>query len=317
MKRYFRTLILSMLLLASLTACDSPPSPTAGQTPPGPTETSVEPGTASVESEPTPLDTPIPPTPEPLALAINGEMISLADFKEALARFQMAREEPLPVEQAADAVLQDLLDNTLLAQSAADAGFIVDDALLDQRLADLTTHLGGTELLAAWQANNGYTPDTFRSELRLSIASAWMRDQIIQGIPEQMPQVRARQILLYNQEEAQSVLDGLRSGTSFETMLSIYDPFSLGELGWFPQGYLAYPAIEQAALALQPGQTSDIIQTELGYHIIQVVDVQPERPLDPAVRLVFQEKALREWLAAQRETSEIVIYLSDTKEELR
>ncbi len=255
-----------------------------------------------------PADQPSP-TPIPLALVVNGEPISQAAYDIALSNYLAAQTEDGPAEEAQRKVLDDLILQTLLAQAAAEAGFVVEQTALDERIANLTEAAGGAQALAAWQAANGYTPDLFRADLAQAIAAAWMRDQISASVPETVEQVRARHLLLSTQAEAQNVLAQLQAGTSFDIMLTIYDPISLGELGWFPQGYLRAAAIEEAAFSLEVGEFSGVIETELGFHIVQVTARAADRRLDPDAKLVLQQQVLRKWLQIRRDQSTIEIYV--------
>jgi peptidyl-prolyl cis-trans isomerase C len=83
------------------------------------------------------------------------------------------------------------------------------------------------------------------------------------------------------------------------------DPQDTGYIGWFAQGTLFLPEVEAAAFALQPGEYSEVIQSTIGYHILEVLDRQTDRPLTPDARLTLIGKALDTWLASQRAASSI------------
>lgn len=73
---------------------------------------------------------------------------------------------------------------------------------------------------------------------------------------------------------AEDVLRRARAGESFEKLAQEYsaDPSNKnkgGDLGWFGRGRMV-KAFEDAAFSLQPGQISEVIETEFGYHIIKV-----------------------------------------------
>jgi peptidyl-prolyl cis-trans isomerase C len=236
---------------------------------------------------------------------VNGELITLAAYQEELARYQAAVNREL-TEEDRQIVLQDMIYQTLLAQGAAAEGFQVSEEELDQRLSTLETE---SLSLQDWLADNGYTEESFRANLKRSLEAAWMRDQILAEVPSKAEQIRAQQILFYDRNLAESVDDTIRSGANFDQLAAQYDPQTRGDLGWFPRGYLTLPALDEILFALDGGDITEIIETEIGYHIIKVIEKDQDRPLDPAVRLVLQEQALQDWLDRRWKLSTIQITL--------
>ncbi|TLN09224.1 post-translocation molecular chaperone, partial [bacterium] len=105
-----------------------------------------------------------------------------------------------------------------------------------------------------------------------------------------------------------SIYNNLQSGADFATLAQQYDPATGGELGWFPRGYLAQPAVEEAAFALLPDQYSPVVETEIGFHIIEVL-AREVRPLAPDALQTLQRAALADWLKQQRSTVQIEMLL--------
>jgi parvulin-like peptidyl-prolyl isomerase/uncharacterized Zn finger protein (UPF0148 family) len=85
-----------------------------------------------------------------------------------------------------------------------------------------------------------------------------------QEIDAKLAEVRGR---------ADDVLRRVRSGEDFGELAKQFGGDGTkdkgGDLGWFKRGAMV-KAFEDAAFALQPGQVSDIVETEFGYHIIKV-----------------------------------------------
>lgn len=265
---------------------------------------------ASGAELPTPIQ--VTPTLPPPVARVNGEEIPGDIYTIHLAQYTAAQAESgtlLASEGVEQIVLDDLISRLLLAQGARAAGFVLDEATIDQRLGEVIEQAGGQEAFDAWLAAQGYTAEQFRRELAVEIEAGWMRVQITDAVPVSAEQVEARQVLLTELFQAERLLGQLQGGTPFEQVVANNDPQSLGYLGWFPRGYLLQPEVEEAAFALQPGEFSQIIETSLGFHLIEVLNRDPDRALTPQARLALQMKALAEWLATQRAQSTIEILL--------
>ncbi len=262
-----------------------------------------------------PTDTQAPATPsptsEPLAARVNSQGILLADYQAELARFQAALTETGQTatdEEARQRVVDSLVDEMLLAQAAAAGGYQAGDADVQNSLDRMSQKLGGTDALGAWMQKNGYTEESLRRAVSRSLAAAWQRDQILAAVPTSAEQIHARQILVLNKETADSVYNNLQSGADFATLAKQYDAATGGDLGWFPRGYLLQPAVEEAAFALQPGQYSPVVQSEIGYHIVEVIE-REERPLAPDALQALQRNAITDWLNQRRAESQIEVLL--------
>jgi peptidyl-prolyl cis-trans isomerase D len=115
--------------------------------------------------------------------------------------------------------------------------------------------------------------------------------------------------------KAQDVLDQLHHGGNFADLAKKYsdDPGSKeqgGELGFLKHG-ATVPEFDQAAFSLQPGQTSGLVRSKYGYHIIQVEEKQTAhtRPLsevkaDIQATLTRQKEGQQEQAFAQQLATE-------------
>ncbi len=285
---------LNLILVLALASCSSLFAPRATPTPPGPTAT------------------PLPPTatPQPMAATVNGVGITVAEYQAGMVQYKAAQTalgKTVTDQDAGKAVIEDLIDQLLLAQGAQAAGFSLSDEALQSKLDALAGSLGGAEKLSAWESAQGYTEASFRDALRLSTEAAWMRDKIITAVPRTADQVHVQQILLYNADDAQAVLNQLKGGADFNQLAAQVDPNTRGELGWFPKGYVLEPKIEESAFSLQVGQYSDVIQTDAGYHIIKVLERDAQHPLSPDAYLAMQELALKTWISQQRAAAAVVL----------
>ena len=262
------------------------------------------------QSTPSPIQptrTPFPPSPTPIPTAaeVNGDLITIASYQEELARYKAAVNREL-TEDDHTIVIQNLINLTLLAQAAASEGYQISESELDSKISDLDTE---DQPLSDWLASYGFTEESFRTHLRIALEAAWMRDQIVNDVPLEMEQIHAQQILFYDLTSAETTLVSINSGKDFAQLAKSNDPQTQGDLGWFPLGYLTLPELDEILFSLEVDETSDIIETKIGYHIIKVLDKETNRPLDPAIRQILQQKALDDWLDRRWKLSTIKITL--------
>jgi hypothetical protein len=125
-----------LLLLAALSACSPTTEPVASPTP----------------------SLPPSPTVVPIKVTVNGDTLPQEEFDAELARYQQAQVAlglASTPEEAAQVVLDDFIDQILLAQNALLNGYAVDDAAVQSRIDALAAQVGGAEALSAWESSNG------------------------------------------------------------------------------------------------------------------------------------------------------------------
>jgi peptidyl-prolyl cis-trans isomerase C len=96
--------------------------------------------------------------------------------------------------------------------------------------------------------------------------------------PEQ--EVHARHILVETKEEAEEVIKRLKNGEDFAKVADEKSKDTNakgGDLGFFTRGQMLKP-FEDAAFALEPGQISEPVQTQFGWHVIKVEEKR-DQPL--------------------------------------
>jgi peptidyl-prolyl cis-trans isomerase C len=269
-----------------------------------------------------PTATPLPPTPsttpEPAVALVNGTPILLADFEAEVSRYEAAQRS-LGIDLATlgdyrAMVLNALIDQRLLADAARKAGESVEPAEIEARIEALAAEMGGSDAMGAWLAANGYSLEQLKKSLGEEILAALMVERIADDVPATAEQVHARHILVANAALAEDLRSQLISGADFATLAQTYSldlstRVAGGDLGWFARGTLTTPEVEAAAFALQPGEISAIVQSALGYHIIEVLE-RGDHPLSQETWRRFRQEAVDSWLTDQRAQAAIEIIIT-------
>ncbi|GAC1556223.1 MAG: peptidylprolyl isomerase [Beijerinckiaceae bacterium] len=121
-------------------------------------------------------------------------------------------------------------------------------------------------------------------------------------------EVHARHILVDSEPDAQAALKRVKAGEDFAKVANEMskDPGSKGgDLGWFTKERMV-PEFAEAAFKMQPGQISDPVKSQFGWHVIQVEERRQKQfpPLDQVKDQVTR-------YVVQKSQSELILKLRE------
>ncbi len=187
---------------------------------------------------------------------------------------------------------ENVIEHVLLAQEARRRNFPVDEGIVASRFAELTKN----EKLSEQEKER--LKEDLRLEAQIGQLMQEVQKQVTAPTNEELQKyyqehiqeftvaerVNAAHIVVYitaQQSKVQAykkiseIKKRLDAGESFETLAQTMGECKDWRLGWFSRGKMV-EAFEDAVFALKPGEISDIILTEYGYHIARVYDYQPQ-----------------------------------------
>jgi peptidyl-prolyl cis-trans isomerase C len=126
---------------------------------------------------------------------------------------------------------------------------------------------------------------------------------------------KARHILVEKKEAADAIIKELQAGGDFAKIAKAQskDPGSAakgGDLGWFSAQTMVKPFAEALAKLEKGKMTTEPVQTQYGFHVIQLEDVRaPSAPafeeVKEQVQMFAQRKKLQAYLDDLRKTAKI------------
>jgi parvulin-like peptidyl-prolyl isomerase len=150
-----------------------------------------------------------------------------------------------------------------------------------------------------------------------ALAREKVDDALAAKVGQSASQIRAEHILVPTREAAEDarkrIVDG---GEDFATVAREVSTDTAtagngGELGWFTREEMV-PPFADAAFALEPGQVSQPVQSEFGWHIIRVEAKDPDRPLTDSQISQIKEAERNRWLEAERQKLTVTSTLGPT-----
>jgi len=236
-------------------------------------------------------------------------------------------------------ILDLLIDEELLEQEAALRGIEVSEEEIDTFLEESLGFFGEQEPATPAPAVDGtpspvatpYTRELFESNfeafltnaggfgideatLRAEARARLLRERLEADFEGQVErtqeQVWARHILVEQEQDSADLLDRIKNGEAWEDLAAEYSMDESnkeqgGDLGWFGRGRLVEP-FEQAAFEGEIGEIVGPIESEFGWHLIEILGHE-NRELDASSFRLAVSQAINTWIADARETAEIVV----------
>ena len=136
-----------------------------------------------------------------------------------------------------------------------------------------------------------------------------VRDAVIADVPLEQEQIWARHILVPTNDEAIIVVLRLEeeawNDVAVDVSLDTSNKDIGGDLGWFTRGRMV-SEFDEAAFGMEVGQISEPIETQFGWHIIQLVD-RDIRQLSQSDYDYQQNIYFDDWFAGIKENIDIKI----------
>lgn len=240
---------------------------------------------------------------------VGAEIVLLSDVET---EFQYYKAQNTTVDPNAKCMIleQILAQKLLIDQAKLDSIEVPEDQVenqLDLRMEGVLKKMGGDEVLFQQYYGKSVSEmkNIYRDDIHNSIMAEMMQDKLMQDInitptevydffnnipADSLPyfnsEVEISQILLAPQvnetekskafEKIKNIKSQLENGEPFENLAKKYsdDPGSGskgGDLGWVKRGTFV-PKFEAAAYTLKKNEISDIVESEYGYHIIQLLE---------------------------------------------
>ena len=255
-----------------------------------------------------------------LAARVNGQGISLDPYNRQMAQAQAALVQNgglnpnTPAGQEAvkslkQQVLDQMINDVVIAQQADKEGIQVTENDLNARLAQMIQDAGSVERLNEYLQKNQLSLADLCSQVRNQLLGEAMLNRVTAALPANAEQVHARHILVASAQQAQAIREQLLQNKDFVALAKQYSLDEAtkqngGDLGWFPKDVMD-PRFEAIAFQLRPTQISEVVQTQFGFHIIKVEEHEQSRPLPPEVIQNKRQQAFLAWIQAIRGTMKI------------
>lgn len=281
---------------------------------------------------------------------ISGEEIKKEEFNKMFNIFKTQYEQQFGTEVwdqevegrkfgdiAREKLLDMLIDEKLQLKRAADLGIVTTDDEVNKEIENARKYFDSEEKFNEFLKGQGIDLEYFKGSVKKDLTINKLIDKLTENIAvtdeelkdyydthqDEFTSVKASHILLDTKEEAEKMLARVKAGEDFAELAKQYskDPSAKensGDLDYFRHGDMVEP-FEKAAFALKPGEISEIVQTDFGFHIIKVEDSKLDRLEDVKELLrgnmLYEKKSLEygKQLEEMRKNAEIEKFTKNLK----
>lgn len=206
---------------------------------------------------------------KPPLVTVNGKPISAELFEDYVLAVAQKPSSELPPEDVAR-IKENLVRIELIAQQAEKDGLTKEP--------ELANRLELTRLNIIQQASaQHYAKDRIPTEAELRA------EYDAQISSSSLVEYQARHILVSSEEVAQKVIQQLNAGQDFGALakrlsLDKESAKNGGDLGWFAPNQMLKPVSDAVALLVKGGYTTTPVQTQYGWHVIQLTNTRDRTP---------------------------------------
>ncbi len=211
-------------------------------------------------------------SPDTVVATVGGETITEADIAFAAEDLQQELAQMPPADRKAFLVTV-LIDMKVMAGAAREAQMDQSE-IFKRRLRYLEERA----------LRRAFFADRIAAKVTEEAVQAAYDTLVAEFVPED--EVRASHILVQTEEDAKAIKAELDAGRPFDVLAKekSIDPSAAqnaGDLGFFSRGMMVQP-FEEAAFALtEPGQISEPVQSQFGWHVIRLEEKRKSQP--PAI----------------------------------
>jgi peptidyl-prolyl cis-trans isomerase C len=236
---------------------------------------------------------------DPVVARVNGVDIRQSDL--ALAEEDVGADMQAVSPEAKREHLISYLADIIMVAQAADKKKLEDNPDFKRRLAFLRNKLlMGYELQQ--EAKSALTDEALHQTYNEAVKSMAGQEE-----------VRARHILVQGEDEAKAILEQLKKGADFATLAKekSKDPGAAegGDLGYFTKDQMV-PEFADVAFKMYPGQLSNPVKTQFGWHIIKLEDKRTKQPpefekVKDQIEAYLARKAQTDFIAKLRQNAKV------------